>query len=443
MSEKKNRYVTAEYSVVNDTGGVDTMHFQTIPKSVVIIKGGKVHANLDELLLTGKKLSNVDVNTIDVSGTYVGKNFKGLDDDFPLDKMTILSVGAFNTGENETTKIITATNEDGKTSTMVVKKDKLGKVTKSKWIKSGAEAERRLEKVAYSVGDTSELETKVKDNVVGAINEISTELKEHKKSFDTHTKDFDKYKSHNHDDKYIQSKKGTVSGDMTLKNSVSILSEGRDGKVGNILRVGATDELIVGSEEFSLNLVGKDNSIIFNGEKVWTSKNDGVDSGLDADLLGGISHKKIPRLDKDNSFLENITTNKQVSAGSALIGGMKIYEKAGRMTFTKDGVDLLALDKSGRPTLVNHIVADGSNYEVGMRMSVAHKDYRKGMGFYRNNDSKYFGFYDWDKNARLGYFSHENGSLYLDNAPRIQGRALYLQSSTPSGKHTVGDIWIK
>lgn len=433
--------LNSSYTVTNETG-FDTYHFETGVGVVSILdKNKKVVGNLQDLVFVGTNLDGVDYKTLKVKGLYGITNIKGVDTKLgvAVDKMNILSVDAFGDIGSPKFIIYKLITPDGKVfDNVVVGGKEIG------WTSGGKELEKTLTEISKSTGDTSKLTTTNKTSLTNAVNEVDKNTKKVIADLKVHNDEFVEYKKHNHDDSYVKKSGGEVTGEMVIDNNVAIAAKDARNEKTNIVHVGVTDILTIGSKNLDLEIIGK-GLLKHNGKKVWTEDTQGKGSGLDADKIGGVSHTLVAYKNAHNVFEKDVKVNGKLMVGSSLEfgGNSAITSNAnGRILVSTGGKNSIAFETNGRMSAMNHILMNAKNNEVGFRFALSDKELGDGMGFYRNPSSKYLGIYNWTKSKRIGYFSDADERLYLDQSISIQGRKLYLQGAQPPvGK--AGDIWIK
>lgn len=429
----------ASYNITNEKDA-DVVHFETNVEQIQVLDSKKeIVGNLGDLLMKGKMVTSGHFSDLKISGTYGLKGVTGLPKDVPLDKIHILSISAQGaTIGNPTFAVYQLMTQEGKIYNNVVVGKKEGG-----WTSGGKIVDEKITTILKELGDLTSLKTAEKTSVVKSVNELYTNLAAETKKLKDLT---EKFNSHNHDDRYVKRVGGIINGEMTIKNNVAVSGERANGAKVNVLKVDGADTLQVGAKGVELHVFGGENPL-YNGQKIWTAATDGAGSGMDADLLAGVKSDKYARLDKKNTFSDTVTFSKNIKSGEYLFvnGGSIDVDKTGRMIFGNKNGRMLAFETNGRVSIDNHIKANATRNEAGMRLAISDKEFAdsNGMGFYRNPDTKYLGFYNWTKQKRLGYFSHIDDSLHVDENIVIQGRSIYLQSAMPTGKdRAVGSIWI-
>lgn len=428
---------SAKYQVVNEKKQLETVYFETSGEQVKLLdEAGKVRGSLDDLFLKGIKLSAADVTKIKHSGIFiVGSDMKNPPAKIEVDKTAILqstAIGAIGKPSFVHFKFV---HPNGQIFNNTV----VGTV-QSGWTVSGKALQDEL-RLLNSKVDTNASEIKSHSKSI-------SELKEQSNSSSSD------FKNHNHDSRYVKLSGGTVTGDLGLQYGGSFKFVSAQGEEKNFAKYSVAQGASIGDDTVVLDVRSK-GDVKHNGKKIWSEVNDGKGSGLDADLIQGVSGAYLAKRNEENTFTENqkITNGKSLifednsssegvfwrdSKGAARSAIRS--DQDGRIHFyQKDGKAKNFIDADGHITTKRGVNLDASAVEGHVVFQLSNTD--KGMGVYRNNNSKYLGFYNWAKGERMAYFHQDEGYLHMDKAPSITGRRLYMQSATPKGK-TVGDIWI-
>lgn len=102
----------------------------------------------------------------------------------------------------------------------------------------------------------------------------------------------------------------TVSGALTfatypiLNNQIYLRGKNISGSDINLIGMNSNDRIVIGSATNDLLAIST-GVFTHNGATVWTSANDGVSSGLDAGLLGGVLPSGYAKIAADNTFTAN------------------------------------------------------------------------------------------------------------------------------------------
>lgn len=422
----------AIYQVLGTGEETDTSyHYETNVGMTKVLDSSKNEVgNVEEALFTGKVVNNVDWKTLKVKGAYSITNIRNVTGvTISADKRHILlvdPVGPIGAPTFTIYKLYAPTGEIYEN--VIVNGTEIGWTSGGKAIKDSqvqVAGQIATLQTAMTTANTNNTNTNTK------VNSLRT--------------DFTNYQSHNHDGRYMRTSGGDISGNINIKNDSGLNIKSANNTNRSVAHVSTTDLLTLGNVNYGLNLVGK-GEFKYNNTKIWTESNDGAGSGLDADKLGGKESSKYATLDTHNIFSGNVT-----STGTVKGNVFQIHDTAtiraqanGRITFKMGGSNDIFFETSGRISAGNHIVFNAKNNESGFKIALSDSEASNGgMGMYRNTGSRYLGFYNWTKSERMAYFDADTSMFYLDKAPSITGRRLYLQSGTPAGNHKAGDIWIK
>ena len=432
-------YKEATYQVVNEEKQPVKVHFETSGEQVKFFDEGMNElGSVQTLLMNGVRLTGdmADIKRVKYSGLYlVGSDMKNPPIDIPVDKTAILQSTAV--GEKGKPDFIhfKFIHPDGHIfdNTVVGTKE-------SGWTNGGKTLKEELDTLNKNVDtNTSNIKTNTEN-----ISKLGTRL-------DTAEKNL---KDHNHDSTYLKLSGGRMTGDLGLQYGGSFKFVSAQGEEKNFASYSVENGATLGDDTVALDIRSK-NNISHNGKKVWSETNHGKGSGLDSDKLHGVSGSEFAQKNEVNNF----TQDQKISNGKSLIfeddsiaegvvwksknGDHRASIKSdrdGRILFhQKDGNVITKIDSDGHIVTKRGMYLDSSSVEGHVVFQLSDTD--KGMGFYRNNGSKYLGIYNWAKGERIGYFHPDEGYFHMDKAPSITGRRLYMQGDQPKGK-TVGDIWI-
>lgn len=429
-------YRNSKYVIINKELQEETIHHETSGKQVKLFDESMNEIGNLNGVLNGKDMgqTEVDITTLKYSGSYIVRKMKNPPK--PIDKSSILQV--FAVGEIGSPDFVHFTiiypSGDVFDNTVVGSKD-------SGWSSGGQTLKQSLDTTNKNVATNTDGIKTNKDGLAA--------LKASHEALST------KHDGHNHDTRYLKLSGGDVTGNLGLQYGASYDFVSAQGERKNFATYSVANGAVLGDASISLEIKSKD-SIKHNGKKLWSEVNDGKGSGLDADKIHGVDGSYIVSVNKVNRFKEEtfIDNNKSLSfQGTSANNG--IYWK------NNDGATRSSIRSSSDGSINFHGNGGSSNTKIdgvgniqsskSVYLNSSAGENRvvyqlngtdKGMGFYRNNSSKYLGVYDWQRSARLAYFDEVNGSLYLDQSPYIKGRRLHLQSATPTGSHNVGDVWI-
>lgn len=432
--------------------GEDVFHFQTNDNMVKIVDDKlAVLGSFKEFAFEGKIVTSGAFTALKVSGIYKVKGVTGLPAGFAIDKTAILSVKAVGKIAAPEFATYTLISQEGAIyhNTVVGTKE-------SGWSEGGTTLQNTLTTILKNIGTLSQLNTSVKSSIVGAINEVSTKATTATTGLSDLKKDYDIFKNHNHDTIYLKKSGDTIDGELALANTIGISSTDSQGRKKKIVSTNALGDMVIGNDDSSLDFKSKTDMTV-NGNKIWTETNGGFGSKLDAGLLGGVQSGQFARRDEQNDFQKHVlvkeghnfyldeSTSKNGGAiywrnSEYVARGSIKFDSTGRMDIHNNGARFTSITGTGRMETWSGHDLYATDREINMIFRLNGGD--KGIGFYRNNNTKYFGMYDWGNNG--GKIFHVNPGTRLiafDNEITIQGRKLYLQGATPGGARTVGDIW--
>ena len=421
----------SEYRILGTTEANDTIeHFETNSQMTRILDANKnVVGNLEEALIIGKTVSNVNWKTLKIKGKYRITGIQGVTGvTIDVNKTHVLSVDPVGPVGNPNFVVYTLYAPTGEIYSNTV----VG-TAESGWTAGGSLVKTQIDNVNSRVTTVNNSLTALSTKVT-SVSTVANGVRQ----------DLETYKSHTHPE-YLPKAGGAMTGELTISNNTNINMNSSRNESRQVLKVSNTDLLSIGNTAYVLNLLGN-GDFKYNNKKVWTEVNHGVGSGLDADLLGGKSYSLYPTTDKSVTFNGSGTFNGNLKANLLQLStNAKISAVSnGRITFKAGtGANEINMETNGRLRMMSEVIFNGKNNQVGLRLALSDSEEGKGMGMYRNVTSKYLGFYDWNKDQRLAYFDPDTSGLFLDKPLSITGRKLYLQSGTPVGVHKAGDIWIK
>lgn len=429
-------YKKAKYKIVNSNMVPEVVHYETSGEQVKFFDENNIEVGTLRDLVSGKELKGADILSIKHSGTYIVSDMKNPPVPIVGDKTVILQATAVGAVGSPSFVHFTFINSTGEVyhNTVVGSKS-------SGWSSGGKTLKEEISNINKSISDSkSKIENTQKNllDLTTSFSKLETD-----------------YKIHNHDEKYLKLSGGTITGDVGLRYGGNLKFVSAQGESRNFASYSVNSGAILGDSNVVLDIKSKDH-LKHNGKKVWSEVNDGKGSGLDADKLQGISGDQFARLNSVNTFTQETwiekgksITFKDNSASPGVFwyasdnthrASIRSDQNGSIVFYQKGGISYNKFDPDGHITSYKGINFNAERNESHAVFKLNNSD--AGIGFYRNNGSKYLGIYDWTNKKRLGYFHQTQGHLYLDEAPSIKGRRLYLQSSTPTGARTVGDIWI-
>lgn len=435
MSIKKSIYK------IKNSSGYDIYHFESDNGMIQVLDGSNnVLGTMKEFAQEGKTISSGKVTDLKTTGLYKIKNVTGLPDEVATDKTSILAITAVGTTNNPDMlnyQLIT-------TSGSIYNKMVVPGSSSTGWSSGGTKLENSINTIISNFGQLSSLNTSAKASMVGAVNEVNTNLKSLKTSYDKTVTDYNNFKSHNHDDRYIQKSGDTIYGNITFSKGNGLKATNADGTNIDLIKQDSGGEFHVGDYNTPLNMWGS--NIYHNGKKIWTESNDGSGSGLDADKLDGVEGSNFAQLNQSNTFTQSQTIKSGLS-----LEGSKLSWTNGNVAFDDNGVFVMntkgrqfALTPSGA---VSGLTSIGFNAGDGGEGRISWTIGNDAMGFLRNpnyNGGKEVWFYHWGENSsRIFRINADNNDINFDNAIAIKSRRFYLQAEQPSGAGIPeGSIWI-
>lgn len=427
--------------------GFDVYHYVTNSGVVEVLDKEKVKlGTIDEFAFKGKVVTSGAVKDLKISGLYKISSITGIPTVIPSGKIALLSVksvGEINNPEFINYQIVYQNGD-------IYNKTVVGGI-ETEWTNGGTKLENTLTTLMTNFGDISKLNTDSKSNMVGAINEVNTNLKATAQTLDELNTSF---LGHNHDSRYIKKDGDDISGNINILSTSGFYSKMSNGTTRKMLTVESNGDLSLGNTESILNLYST-NNLLHNGMKVWTEVNDGQNSGLDADLLDGIEGEYYTKNTVENTFSENNIFQRNVSILETLNLGENtvVYEDTNKdfsIKFKDNNTDYrFKIDKKYNMFASGLYLDDGS--KNGENRIVFGKTTDKGsdwIGFLRNpayNDEVWF--YHWGtsggyQTGRFFYASPSTNTVNFDKEISISGRRIFMQPNQPTSNVTVGSIWI-
>lgn len=438
----------AQYNITN-VSGEDIYHFQTDDKMVKILDANNNEiGTLEELGFSGKIVEGGSFKDIKHTGMYAVKNVTGLPVGFAIDKISILSVKS--TAKNSTVLDMYFYELFGQ-SGEIYNNAVIG-TTERGWTDGGANLKNTITQINNKIGDLQNLKTGTKTSVVGSLNSLKDEVNSNKSTLSAHYDNLHKLNEHNHDEQYIKKVGDGVHGDLVLRNGRYISGRFTSGAIRGLVSIDENNYSNFGDKGSPMRLYGYGNDkLTYNDKKVWTEYSMGSGSGLDADRLDGIESGTFARRDTSNTFAERQRMNKGLdlysnngysrilhkkSDGTEVTG--LVFEDAGRVKFQLNGSENdLVIETDGKLVTYSDIMISSETNQAGLKFR--RWSTRKGKGFDLDMKNESLNMYDWD-NGNMGFSFKNDGTVEFQNAPRIQGRKLFIQASAPTGSK--GDIWI-
>lgn len=435
------------YSITKTTGE-DVVHFETDDAMVKVIKAdGTAVGTLKELIFKGKTVTSGSVYDIKTSGMYAVTNLTDMPAGYAVGKTGILSVSAIGEIGAPTLVLYQLSSQDGETFINVNNNG-----VKTGWSSGGVNIENALTAIEASVGDLSNLQTVSKSTLVGAINNVLSESMQNTSAITNVVEDYNNFKGHNHDEKYLSKSGDTVTGDLFVRNGNAFRSKTTTGTSIDLVKVDAEGSVIVGGSNAPMKILSS-SDVTLNGRKIWTDGNHGNGSGLDADKLGGYNSILYARTNKSNVFAGNQTlTDELVLSNPDSTKSTKIVWKdgatvRGSVGFAQNGDFTIKTLSSSIVAKANGDIETEGSLVISSESKWNNLRFRRfnnqlGVGFELDRNSQDLILHDWESGRNGFTFVKETGEVSFQRQIRVSGRALYMQGNTPTGNLSVGDIWI-
>lgn len=437
--------------------GFDTLHYQTEVGQVKVLSGGSVSTDLETLLLNGLSKSGVDINTIKQAGVYRIKNMTGTkpftmsaDVEYPL----IVHVSG-------STVVQTVVDHNaGDFHSRVIQ----GSTVKP-FFAYGTGSMNDLAQVKTQIGTMSGLDTATKSTLVGAINEVLSDVIGLEMTIDDLDARFNSlknsYDTHNHDSSYLKRTGGKLTGDFIIGKGKMIQVEDNANVPLDAVRVDSFNRVAFGVTTNHSVLHSKDGLLqVWDGASmstVMTDKNGGHGTNFDADKVDGIEGSDIVRKSQANVLSGDVTVDSgksmilQASSGSSQAGSLffkdgtgstKARIKAevnGDISLSAGNYDNFKVRASGDTQTYHSHTLLSTNRNVAILFKDDASD--AGAGMYMNYDGR-FGIWDWKRGEEYVFFDRSTGRSKFKHAVEIQGNRLSIQSSAPSSPSS-GDVWVQ
>lgn len=426
----------AKYNVINERKQPEIVHFETSAEQVKVLDtSSNTYSDFKELMLNGKVMSTLDVSTIKYSGTYVTSNLSNAPKAINSGEKVVVNASAVGSYGNPDLVILTLTYPNGEIYSNTIFKGK-----QSGWVSGGLNVKNQLTTTTKDIesikNNLSSHNSRITDNT-NTINSVKNDLKS--------------FKTHNHDDRYVMKTSSTqkMEGNLQLASGKRYEFITGQGAVVNLATYNQDSGYTVGQSGIKMNFLSP---VTINGKKVFTEDNDGKGSGLDADKFNGMSVNDFALLNRDNTFKKGVTIDNGYSftlkGNNNAINFISTNGVTNRITNDADGLNIRYGAERTYKFRSNGVVEsngsfyfDASKDENDLIFKLNAND--GGIGFYRNNRTKYLGIWNWQMNERIGFIGHEDSTLNLDKCIIIQGKRLWLSTpTTASRQNNVGDIWI-
>ncbi|MBS4462279.1 hypothetical protein JXA27_06870 [Aerococcaceae bacterium zg-B36] len=384
----------SRYKVKNDNNSFDVYHFETNQNSVSVLDNNKNEiGKLSDFMFKGKVVESGSITNIKVSGLYKIKNLTGLPDTVNRSQTMILSVkavGDFNSPEFITYELIDSNGN-------IFNKSIIGS-RETAWTSGGTSLENALKRINTVSGNTNSLATGNKSSLVDAINEV-------KSSNDSAERQLRQLQqsqyNHNHDERYVRKDvTSSLHADLEINSGFGLKARYGSG-YKNLLKT-ESNSVRVGDSSMSLNLAGS-GDLIYSGAKVWTDRNDGQGSGLDADTLDGKHASDFLQVNSTNGTINLMRLNVN---GEVSTGDITIKKNMSKLTFKNSDID-------------------------------------SGIGFVKDSTQRKFRLTDFKANRDIMTIREGNDYAEFNRTIMINGFKLYLSKVEPKDDDIPhGSIWI-
>lgn len=439
--------------------GFDVLHYETQASQVKILdSNGNVVSNIEEILLKGKLLQNVNLNTIKETGLYRVKGGTNLPTGMDSSKTYIMTVVAIDNGIG--TPIVIQQLYDHINQNVYQRS--LEGTNISLWHSAGRDTLDKILELESDIGSLLSLSTLNKSSLVSAINEIKSDVIDNNNDISDLQTDVaslnDKLSTHNHDSVYLKLSGGDLTGTTSVSNNMSFAGKNTSGYNVNIGKVNTSNEVVLGDTSIKTVIQASNGDLkVFDGTnsfKVFHAGNDGHGSGMDADTVDGIHGSSIARIDTTNYYQTDqfIQDGKSIvlkaPSGSSQAGSIFFRDgdnnQKGRIYATINGdlaifagtINGHTFQSTGELLSTYKHVLDATSREVRIQFK---RGSDAGIGLYMNTSGN-VGMYDWENAKQVFTVDRSINMVQFHNGIMIQGKKVYVQSSPPSNP-SVGDIW--
>ena len=442
-----------------DTGTAYTvLHYETEVAQVKLMDAsGNPTSDINEMLFNGKLLTSIALSTIKSTGLYRAKGATDAPSGMVSTNTYIFKVEAVDVGSG----VIVAHQSfydhvNDETYHRTINGSTIGS-----WVKIG----KAVAGTVASIGNLTNLKTQAKADLVSSINEVQALVANSSGttmvSLQSDVDDLQtQMTTHNHDTKYVKLTGGAVTGAFAVANSYSLAGKNTSGQNLTIGKVNSTNDVLLGDLTAKAIIQASSTDVsITDGThtyKVIHTGNDGVGSGLDADMVDGIHGSVIAREDTINYFDNDqfVENSKSIvlrgANGSSLAGNIffragddsqkaKINASAeGDLHMTAGNINGHTFHATGEMfSTYQHELFAGTREN---RVLFHRGDADLGIGHYMTTDGD-FGLYDWQGKEAVFTVDRSTREANFKNAIYVNGKKLTIQSTAPTNPKT-GDIWI-
>lgn len=429
MSIKKSIYK------IKNSSGYDIYHFESDNGMIQVLDGSNnVLGTMKEFAQEGKTISSGKVTDLKTTGLYKIKNVTGLPDEVATDKTSILAITAVGTTNNPDMlnyQLIT-------TSGSIYNKMVVPGSSSTDWSSGGTKLENSINTIISNFGQLSSLNTSAKASMVGAVNEVNTNLKSLKTNYDKTVTDYNNFKSHNHDDRYIKKSGDMISGNLIFSTGTGVIAKNADGTNINVIKQNSGGEFELGNVNTPMNIFGS--NIYHNGKKIWTESNDGSGSGLDADKLDGVEASGFAKLSSLNSFSEQQSFDKGIYSDNISINESMSVKSNNGMSISFNNGNSLYISRDLKMSNMKNVELNANRSEAAIQWITE----KETFAFLSNPSLAKGELWLWHEGKNAGKVLSINADNFVafTKSPSISGRKLFLQSSQPDGSIPEGSIWI-
>lgn len=441
----------AIYSIFHSDTESTSYHYETQAGQVKILDStGNIVSSVEEMLLKGKEVASVNLNTLTSTGMYRVKNCTGSPVSMPSEIPYLFTVES--TGD-----ISKQTFYDMLKSTLYVRV--IYQKTVGEWTAIGKVVSDDILNVKNAVGTMSSLKTKANSDLVNAINEVNALSK----SNSLEIADLIRAQT---ESTPMASQMSTFSlvgqgSNFEVENEESYLGRSTGGRSLNIGKIDSLNNVVIGDELADSTIIQAKKGVISVNDgtkvqKLFHTGNMGIGSGLDADKVQGVLGQNLARRDVDNylkgdQFIQDgkrlVLKSSELNSQS---GSIKFVdsknETLGEISTSASG-DLLfqagaivhhSMKSTGELLSHHNHVLDNTHRDVGIKWRKSPLD--KGVGFSLARATDKLNLQDWEKGTSIFSVDRADGVVNFANGIMVQGKKIKFQLEMPTAP-AKGDIW--
>lgn len=422
----------SKYNISNGND-FDVYHFESNAKMIKVLDNSKAEiGNLENLLITGVAKNSGNISDLKMYGKYRVSNVNDLPLELNKTKTYLVEVSTIGDLQNPIIRQYTLVDTDGSIYNRTISNTN----GDSGWSSGGASVQRDITEIKNSMGNNNTLNTNSK-NVIGAINELLASITGVSNAVDESS-------HHNHDSRYIRR-----DADTDISANVNILAGSgvnvkQNGVSTNLISANTSKIINVGNAGYKVNIQGSGN-LTYNNAKVWTDTNDGINSGLDADLLRGVNGQNYARTDINQDFnaKPNFKRGISVDANQTVdLGGMSVRANTvgsdTTLSFLKNGISTTRINTANGITSYG---LDLQNPNGDTTLVMKNQTADLGQGFVVDNTGR-LQFKNMQNNQVLYSVPKLGSVVEFTKEIQIAGKKLFLQSTEPTGDIPDGSVWI-